>query len=122
LGTLAKNAGVGDAHAATAVPPDVRFGCIPENLVPGADCQERGDSALGRWRQQMQLAVGRPSSEWVSWIAGVMNDQRTARTLVVTLEVGQTPCGRRDCAGRRSSSWARTIARRCRGSRRWKRR
>lgn len=37
----------------------------------------------------MQLAVGRPSSEWVSWIAGVMTDQGAARTLVVTLEVGQ---------------------------------
>jgi hypothetical protein len=38
------------AHAATSGPPDVQFGCA-----------ERGDSALGRGRQTMRLAVGRPS-------------------------------------------------------------
>ena len=76
------------AHAVTRVPPDVRFGCIPEQLVPGNDCAERGDSALGRGRQQMLLAVGRPSKEWIDWNAGVQHETGTTRTLVVTLEVG----------------------------------
>lgn len=73
----------------TAIPPDVRFGCIPEHMAAGGDCRTRGDSALGRGRQQMQLAVGRPSGEWVSWMAGIMRDKNVDRTLVVTLEVGQ---------------------------------
>jgi hypothetical protein len=76
-------------HEATLVPPDVRFGCIAEHHAPGGDCEERGDGALGRGRQEMLLAVGRPSSEWVAWIASVMNDQGVARALVVTLEIGQ---------------------------------
>ena len=49
------------AHAATQHPPDVRFGCTPRLDIPGEDCAERGDSALGRGHQTMQLAVGRPS-------------------------------------------------------------
>ncbi|MEW5915484.1 MAG: hypothetical protein AB1762_03725, partial [Gemmatimonadota bacterium] len=76
------------AHAATRVPPDVRFGCIPENGVPGNDCAERGDSALGRGSQRMQLAVGRPSAEWTSWMADVTREAGAARALVVTLEIG----------------------------------
>lgn len=77
------------AHAATAVPPDVRFGCATELGLPGNDCAERGDSALGRGNQTMHLAVGRPSTEWIEWVGEVMDDTRTARTLVITLEVGQ---------------------------------
>jgi hypothetical protein len=76
------------AHAATRFPPDVRFGCIPENGVAGNDCAERGDSALGRGPQQMLLAIGRPSGEWIGWIADVMRETGTSHTLVVTLEIG----------------------------------
>lgn len=76
------------AHAATRVPPDVRFGCIPEYGVAGNDCAERGDSALGRGSQQMLLAVGRPSREWIGWISDVMRENGTSHTLVVTLEIG----------------------------------
>ena len=77
------------AHAATAVPPDVRVGCAPELGIPGNDCAERGDSALGRGRQTMQLAVGRPSAEWVAWTREVTSAANASRTLVITLEVGQ---------------------------------
>lgn len=77
------------ARAVTNTPPDVRFGCISALGIPGNDCAERGDSALGRGRQAMQLSVGRPSLEWVDWIAKVGEDNQTARTLVITLEVGQ---------------------------------
>src|SRR5690242_8589541 len=34
------------SHAATPIPPDVRFGCAPELGIPGSDCAARGDSAL----------------------------------------------------------------------------
>lgn len=77
------------AHAATAVPPDVRFGCATESRLPGEDCVERGDSALGRGRQTMHLAVGRPSAEWVAWLGRVLDESGNTRALVITLEVGQ---------------------------------
>jgi hypothetical protein len=70
------------------VPPDVRFGCIPENGVPGNECQARGDSALGR-SQQMQLTVGRPSQNWVAAAGDAMAKSGTQRVLVITLEVGE---------------------------------
>lgn len=77
------------AHAATAVPPDVRFGCATESGLPGEDCAERGDSALGRGRQTMHLAVGRPSPEWVAWLGTLLDETGNTRALVLTLEVGQ---------------------------------
>lgn len=77
------------SHADTRVPPDVRLGCETEAGAPGGDCVERGDSALGRGRQYMMLAVGRPSAEWVAWLAEVMAEQQVDRALVITLEVGQ---------------------------------
>ena len=76
-------------HAATRVPPDVQFGCITEGNLPGEDCAARGDSALGRGDQRMRLAVGRPGSEWVSWIRDVARDNHVSHVLVLTLEVGQ---------------------------------
>src|SRR5690606_25662963 len=77
------------AHRATTTPPDVQFGCLTEMGVAGNDCAERGDSALGRGRQQMRLAVGRPSPEWIAWMNEVMEARGAARALVLTLEVGQ---------------------------------
>jgi hypothetical protein len=77
------------ARAATRTPPDVRFGCLPAVGIPGNDCAERGDSALGRGNQSMQLSVGRPSPEWVAWSRELMDGMHTTRTLVITLEVGQ---------------------------------
>ncbi len=70
------------------VPPDVRFGCIPEYGAPGNDCAERGDSALGREPQRMLLAVGRPSAAWTVWIGDAMRVSPVERVLVITLEVG----------------------------------
>ena len=77
------------AHAATGTAPDVRFGCIPDLGIPGNDCAERGDSALGRGHQAMQLSVGRPAAEWITWNREQMRTSGTGHTLVVTLEVGQ---------------------------------
>lgn len=77
------------AHEATRQPPDVHFGCAAEGLAAGEECEARGDSALGRGRQTMRLAVGRPSAAWTTWTRDVMRDAGVGRTLVVTLEVGQ---------------------------------
>lgn len=78
------------SHAATRVPPDVRFGCRTEGGFPDEDCEDRDDdTALGRAGQTMSLSVGRPSPEWTAWAAGVMADAGVARALVITLEVGQ---------------------------------
>lgn len=77
------------AHRATTTPPDVQFGCLTESGIPGNDCAERGDSALGRGRQEMRLAVGRPSAEWIGWMNEVMDARGATRALVLTLEVGQ---------------------------------
>jgi hypothetical protein len=77
------------APAATATPPDVHFGCSTESGAPDDDCEDRGDVALGRGRQTMRLAVGRPSAEWIQWMSGVMTEQSVDRVLVIALEVGQ---------------------------------
>jgi hypothetical protein len=76
-------------RTALGVAPDVRFGCITELDLQGADCAERGDSALGRRRQTMKLAVGRPDARWVQWMAASMDAANTPVTIVITLEVGQ---------------------------------
>jgi len=74
---------------ATTQPPDVHFGCVTATGAPGDDCAARGDSALGRGRQAMRLAVGRPSAEWTGWMGDVTRDVGVGRVLVLTLEVGQ---------------------------------
>ena len=77
------------AHQATGTPPDVYFGCVTDGLLPSGDCDERDEGALGRNRQALRLAVGRPSREWSAWLQDVSRENNVARTLVVTLEVGQ---------------------------------
>jgi len=77
------------ADATGRIPPDVRFGCATESGRPDDDCRSRGDSALGRGGQTMQLSVGRPSAEWSSWAHDVMRTGSVSRLLVITLEVGQ---------------------------------
>lgn len=90
------------ASRATEVPPDVQFGCITELGDPWNECAEREDGgALGRGRQQMRLTVGRPSREWIAWIADVMRDQGVGRTLVLSLEVGQYLPRQRGLVGRK---------------------
>lgn len=73
-------------HAATTTPPDVQFGCATENGLAGDDCAVSGDTALGRSRQGMRLAVGRPSTEWIAWMRDVTKEAGVGRSLVITLE------------------------------------
>jgi hypothetical protein len=100
LDTLARASGLGMrlaeggkvsavAHAATTSPPDVRFGCITETGAPDDECLVDRSSALGRGRQQMRLAVGRPSPEWTAWMQELLTNTGAERALLVTLEVGQ---------------------------------
>lgn len=83
------------------VAPDVRFGCLTELDLPGEDCVARGDSALGRGRQAMKLAVGRPDARWVNWVGRTMDAAGTSHAIVITLEVGQYLMKQRGLAGRK---------------------
>lgn len=87
------------ASRLTTSPPDVQFGCITEDGTPWGDCAVNEGGALGRGRQRMRLAVGRPSAEWIGWMADVMRDQGVERALVVTLEIGQYQMRQRGLLG-----------------------
>ena len=77
------------AHAAEAIPPDVRFGCDARHAPFIADCAARDDSVIGHTRPSMYLAVGRPSSTWTSYANQLMHGHGVHRLLVITIEVGQ---------------------------------
>ena len=83
------------------VAPDVRFGCLTELELPGEDCAARGDSALGRGRQTMKLAVGRPDAVWTRWVGTTMDAARTSHAIVITLEVGQYLIKQKGLKGRK---------------------
>ena len=87
------------APAGAGVPPDVRFGCLTDSGMPDDDCTVDDNSALGRGRQQMKLAVGRPSPDWTTRMRETMASAGVSRTLVVTLEVGQMLLRQRGLAG-----------------------
>ena len=88
-GTRSVRLSAPSAVGSPLVPPDVRFGCLTESGAPDDDCVADGSSALGRDRQQMRLAVGRPSPEWATRMRETMSAAGVERTLVITLEVGQ---------------------------------
>lgn len=90
------------APMSLGVPPDVRFGCITELDLPGEDCAERGDSALGRAGQRMKLAVGRPSAQWIGFAGEAMDAGGVKHVLVLTLEVGQYLIKQKGIVGRKS--------------------
>lgn len=83
------------------VAPDVRFGCLTERELPGEECAARGDSALGRGRQTMKLAVGRPDATWTRWVGTTMDGAMTPYAIVITLEVGQYLMKQKGLAGRK---------------------
>ncbi len=67
------------------MPPDVQFGCPAD---AAGDCVERGDSALGRRGTTMRLALHRPSAEWITALARMLDSAGASHALLVTLEVG----------------------------------
>lgn len=87
-GVRVEQAALMRASTSRLVPPDVRFGCATQSGIPDDDCAARGDSALGRKGQTMQLSVGRPSTEWTAWARDAMHTDSVSRLLVITLEVG----------------------------------
>lgn len=89
----------GSAGSRPLVAPDVRFGCLTDTGLPDDDCTVDDNSALGRGRQQMKLAIGRPSPEWVARTRESMNTAGVSRALVITLEVGQMLLRQRGLAG-----------------------
>jgi hypothetical protein len=100
LDTLVAGASIRLAVPAGAgVAPDVRFGCLTDSGMPDDDCTVDDESALGRGRQLMKLAVGRPSSEWTTRTRETMTSAGVSRALVITLEVGQMLLRQRGLAG-----------------------
>jgi hypothetical protein len=89
LGTLNVATPIAVVASGKAVAPDVQFGCLTQGSMVGEDCTPRGDSALGRGRQTMRLAVGRPSEEWVTRAQSKLAQTGATHTLVITLEMGQ---------------------------------
>lgn len=80
-------------------PPDVQFHCLTESGMPDDDCAIDADTALGRGRQTMRLAVARPSPEWIAWAAELADEAGVERILVITLEVAQYLPRQRGFAG-----------------------
>ncbi len=89
------------APTSLGVPPDVMFGCLTRTNLPDDECEER-DGALGRGRQQMRLAVGRPSKAWIAWAGSTMDAAGVSHVLVISLEVAEYPVRQRGLAGAKS--------------------
>jgi hypothetical protein len=70
-----------------AVPPDVSFGCL--TAAPGGDCLTEEDSLTGGGSDQMRLAVGRPSQQWIAYAASLGARDSTPHSLVITVELSQ---------------------------------
>jgi hypothetical protein len=75
------------AASATEVgtPPDVRFGCPVD---AAGDCTEEGEVQGDGSNRRLELSVGRPSQEWITWLGGAL-DASTDQALLITLELGQ---------------------------------
>jgi hypothetical protein len=84
LASLMSDAPRIEVTAGTA--PDVQFGC---EIDGGGECTN-GPAAPFEWGEpRMRLAVGRPSADWVAATAAALEARGAARTLVITLEIGQ---------------------------------
>jgi hypothetical protein len=77
--------------APAGTPPDVRFGCVQDASDECADPDAAGPAVRSFETEQprMRLAVGRPSTEWAAAARSTLERRGAARTLVLTLEVGQ---------------------------------
>ena len=89
LGTSTRVVTDAAAPLPVGTPPDVMFGC---NRTHADDCTgerepERG--LLQRHGPRMRLAVGRPSSEWISGAARSIERSGATHLLVISLEAGQ---------------------------------
>jgi hypothetical protein len=84
LDSLAISTKLSPASAETGTAPDVHFGCL---AVISGDCVGEGEP--DHTNRQLQLSVGRPSEEWITWLGTALDSTRHDRALVITLELGQ---------------------------------
>ena len=82
--------------AAAGTAPDVRFGC-PADAT--GDCLEQRQRDGSFANEAYHLAVGRPSSSWISAMAAALDSASAGHVLVISLEVGQYWVRQRDVAG-----------------------
>ena len=82
-------------------PPDVQFHCYTDTGFHDDDCAVSGDTVLGRGTQTMRLAVTRASPDWVEWTGELMDGAGVARTLLITLEMGEYFVRQRGIAGKK---------------------
>jgi hypothetical protein len=73
------------AASETGTPPDVRFGCAPAVI---GDCADEGEEPNVANRN-LELSVGRPSAEWIAWLAPALDSTKADAALLITLELGQ---------------------------------
>jgi len=62
--------------------PDVRFGCATDVV---GDCVDEGEVSHGNRR--LDLSVGRPSAEWITWLGGALDGVPADHALMITLEL-----------------------------------
>ena len=84
------------ATAPAGTPPDVRFGC-PADAT--GDCLEQRQRDGSFANEAYHLAVGRPSSSWITAMATALDSANAEHVLVISLEVGQYWVRQRDVAG-----------------------
>jgi len=84
LDSLAASVRLAPKSAEVGTAPDVHFGCIP--ALVGGDCVGDGDEDANH---QLQLAVGRPSQDWIGWLGTTLDSASHDKALIITLELGQ---------------------------------
>lgn len=62
--------------------PDVRFGCATDVV---GDCTDEGEATSANRR--LDLSVGRPSADWITWLGSTLDDASADQALVITLEL-----------------------------------
>jgi hypothetical protein len=84
LDSLAVSAKLSPKSAEVGTAPDVHFGCI--QAMTGGDCVGDGDEDA---THELQLSIGRPSTDWTQWIGAALDSASHAQALMITLELGQ---------------------------------
>lgn len=83
LDSLAVSKRVAISTTEAGTPPDVRFGCPVD---AAGDCTDEGE--VQGDNRRLELSVGRPSEEWITWLGGAL-DASTDQALLISLELGQ---------------------------------
>ena len=84
LDSIAMSAKLSPSAVEVGTAPDVHFGCMQAMI--GGDCVGDGDEDANH---ELQLSIGRPSTDWTQWIGTTLDSASQARALMITLELGQ---------------------------------